>query len=346
MAYRYRRYGRARSGYSRSRRAFGYRRFRYSPARIPRPYQGGRSLSRRTAYPRTITMTNTWDGGTWAVNSATDAVGQMSVYLASSGLASFGNQFAQYRIEEFSVTITPGWNSAPINAFPGGVGATAQPYIVSAVILGDGNPPATGVVSIQGMDNALKTDGTRVHRRTFRPAPSNLVYNLPLPAYGHPGGVAGLRSGWLSMSSSASCPHGVLYVGIRASGNTGSAGGYFCSFRITYSVRVSFRGFRGDLIGAAPSLAAAEPPPPMLVCDPPDGWTPPPDPREVALPAAGGAGASVLDEDSAMSAAVEEFASRLVAHRTDAPLRSTPGTRAAAARKAASSGMNLFPPKA
>lgn len=354
MAFYRRRFGRARSGYSRTARSFGYRRRsflrRYSST--PRPFVRGLSLARRSTMPRTVTLTNTWDGGVFTVGPSTsDTTWSTQWFLQTAGFFDLAQRFSQYRIEKVSVTLTPGWSTANIDTFPGGVaGPVAQPYVVTALTVGEGRIPGAPLTcqNILGMDNALRTDGSRVHSRTFRPAPAAPLWvSGPTFDYGHPGGYSGLRSVWISTSYAAT-PHGVLHGAIRSPQNVSSEGSLNCAYRVTYSMTASFRGWRGDL-STTPLVAAAAPAPRMVDVHPASAWIPPPEevpPVAAPAPAFGGAGAppALSDAEHDMSELADEMAGASL-RRTDRPLRPTPGTRAAAARKAAPS-MGLFAPKA
>lgn len=388
MAFYRRRFGRVRHGFSRSRRAFGFRRrlaFRRYGA-LPRPFRRGADLGRRSAQPRVYRYTNTWDGGSVGVTGASDTLVSTQFFMYSSGFGALSLSYAQYRIDEVSVTLMPGWTVTTDGTFTGGSAGIAQPYVVSSCNIGPtATPGGSGTVqAIMNCDDAYRTDGPRPHTRTFRPSPSAEAYNSALTSgYYVPGGTGGRRSVWVSCDYPL-LPHGSMNYGIRCPGGSSAATMWY---RITYTMKISFRYFRGDLT-TAPLGGVAVPPrpgprpesdpthqPAMVTISPPGMWVPctatelmitgagAPGPA-----AAGGAGASSksgargpfgvgagvtslppADDDDVDDEYLDELADEVARgarlRRHDTPLRSTPGTRAAAARRAESID-RMFAPKA
>lgn len=365
MAYRYRRYGRTRSGYSRRRRFVGFRRRSYRAfAGVHRPFRRGLDLARRSASPRIYRFQNTFDGGTIAVSPVADTTFVQSWFLNSSGLGGpLAQRFGQYRIDEVSVTYTPQWSQVPWATFQGGSEGVGAPYMVSSLTIGPASPPGTGTTTpqtIMGADDCLLTVGTRPHTRTFRPTPAAAVYVSDVPGTGVvpgvPGSSAGLRSIWLPTQYDM-VPHGALYGAIRCPAGVDAGTGFY---RITYSMKVSFRYFAGNLatppegtgvsstpVGALPEIRSA-----MIQTSPPGAWQPPSDAhtlfsglgagtRRAAVSSAPAGGAGVrgavhADDTSDLEELADELVNTAILRRTDRGLPFTDGMRAAVARRSSS----------
>lgn len=212
--------------------------------RSPRPLTT-RGLAQRSVRPRIYTFTNSWDGGIMSVSGTTDTLWTTEFTVGNAGFATLLDSFGQYRVEEATVMILPSVSVFPYGTLTGGTAGATAPFVVSSCIAGPIPSMGGTVMEIMNQDDALVTPAGRRHVRTWNPVPSAEAYNtFATSGYFVPGGAgARSRAPWVS-TAYGELPHGTVTFGIKAPGGSSAPQS---SYRVLYTLRVSFRRFAGDL---------------------------------------------------------------------------------------------------